>query len=267
MEGYAAAMLARQVKLEWFWQIRNAALHEAVRHLRSWLIESEVLGKRIQELCSTFFPREIPEHGLTFDADLRYWVNLELPLTSEFKQTPSWCVGCEFFLSGQTDQFVVYDSILGAFYCDSCVQRREARILKFARAREFYGNEHKELTPTTTSVAPPSAIYRGSWSRWETFPVYSRSAAGALYDVRHIDVILRSVVHSFLFSLFFWSFNFGLTGHVRCVYTYFCVAKTPSSACLHLDLISLFFKDSFHELFMAYIEALYTCRVITSSSC
>lgn len=71
MEGYTAAMLAHQVKLEWFWQIGNAALHEAVRHLRSWLIESEVLGKRIQDLCSTFFPRELPEHGLTFDADLR----------------------------------------------------------------------------------------------------------------------------------------------------------------------------------------------------
>lgn len=132
MEGYAAAMLARQVKLEWSWQIGIAALHKAVRHLRSWLVESEVTRERIPELCSNFFPRELPDHGLTFDAGLHYLINLVLSLTFEFKQTPSWCMGCDFFLSGQTDQFVVYDSILGALYCDSCVQRREARISKSA---------------------------------------------------------------------------------------------------------------------------------------
>lgn len=89
MEGYAVAMLARQVKLEWSWQIGNAALHKAVRHLRSWLIESEVTKKRIPELCSIFFPREFPDHGLTFDAGLHYLIHLALPLTSEFKQAPS----------------------------------------------------------------------------------------------------------------------------------------------------------------------------------
>lgn len=51
-EGYTAAMFARLVTFKWFWQIGNSALHEAVRHGRIWLIESEVTRKRSRAVAS-----------------------------------------------------------------------------------------------------------------------------------------------------------------------------------------------------------------------
>lgn len=55
VEGYMAAMFGRLVTFEWFWQTRDAALHEAVHDGRAWLIKREITRKRIHEVSRESF--------------------------------------------------------------------------------------------------------------------------------------------------------------------------------------------------------------------
>lgn len=83
-------MFERLATFEWFWQIGDAALQEAVRLGGVWLIKREITRKRTQQLWPKLSPRELSEHSPTFDAGLRYWDNLAHILTSAFEQTQSW---------------------------------------------------------------------------------------------------------------------------------------------------------------------------------
>lgn len=128
-----------------------------------------------------------------FDTGLRYWINLAHLLTSAFEQTPSWRVGRVSFLSGQTDQLVVYDSASGVFHRDDNIQRYEARISKLARARTSNGGEFRESTPSVAPVAPRQVLDRGSCSSRKTFPLHARLVASALRYVRYIHVLCSAI--------------------------------------------------------------------------
>lgn len=164
-EQYTAATFEGLVTLEWFWQIGDAPLHEAVRQGRVWLIEREVSRKRTQEPWSTFPPRELPEHRPTFDAGLCYRTNLSHLLTSAFEQMASWRVERVFLLSGQKRPVCSLRQRLGAFYRNDIIQRAESRSSKLARARMSYGGEFRETTTLATPVALRQFFERGSRSR------------------------------------------------------------------------------------------------------